>query len=136
MKKLVFLASLATLCASSAFADGAEVFKKCVACHGPKAEKSYLNKVPVLTTLDKDTMVENMKKYNAHIMADCAPKNLENYHFYIPADKLDMFVINYIQDDSKTLLSANLVSQNEPQITKFEVKFRSKSDIIRAVYHS
>ena len=47
-----------------------------------------------------------------------------------------MFVINYIQDDSKTLLSANLVSQNEPQITKFEGKFRSKSDIIRAVYHS
>lgn len=65
MKKLVFLASLAALCASSAFADGAEVFKKCVACHGPKAEKSYLNKVPVLTTLDKDTMVENMKKYKA-----------------------------------------------------------------------
>lgn len=80
--------------------------------------------------------LENMKKYNAHIMADCAPKNLENYHFYIPADKLDMFVINYIQDDSKTLLSANLISQNEPQITKFEGKFRSKSDIIRAVYHS
>ena len=80
--------------------------------------------------------LENMKKYNAHIVADCVPKNLENYHFYIPADKLDMFVINYIQDDSKTLLSANLISQNEPQITKFEVKFRSKSDIIRAVYHS
>ena len=80
--------------------------------------------------------LENMKRYNAHIVADCAPKNLENYHFYIPADKLDMFVINYIQDDSKTLLSANLISQNEPQITKFEGKFRSKSDIIRAVYHS
>jgi len=63
-------------------------------------------------------------------------RNLENYHFYIPADKLDMFVINYIQDDSKTLLSANLISQNEPQTTKFQSKFRSKSDIIRAIYHS
>lgn len=44
---------------------GAVVFKKCIACHGPKAEKSYLNKIPVLTTLDPNEMVENMKKYKA-----------------------------------------------------------------------
>lgn len=44
---------------------GAVVFKKCVACHGAKAEKSYLNKIPVLTTLDPNGMVENMKKYKA-----------------------------------------------------------------------
>lgn len=46
-------------------AQGEKVFKKCVACHGAKAEKSYLNKVPVLTTLDAETMVTDMKAYKA-----------------------------------------------------------------------
>ncbi|MCI6988111.1 MAG: c-type cytochrome [Campylobacter sp.] len=46
-------------------AQGEKVFKKCIACHGAKAEKSYLNKVPVLTTLDAETMVTDMKAYKA-----------------------------------------------------------------------
>ena len=41
------------------------VFKKCIACHGAKAEKAYLNKVPVLTTVDPAERLELMKGYKA-----------------------------------------------------------------------
>ncbi|MFL1705643.1 MULTISPECIES: c-type cytochrome [unclassified Campylobacter] len=66
MKKLLIVSGAAALLASSLFAaDGATLYKKCVACHGPKAEKSFLNKVPVLTTLSKEEMVEALKAYKA-----------------------------------------------------------------------
>lgn len=66
MKKLLLVSGVAALLASSlAAADGATLYKKCVACHGPKAEKSFLNKVPVLTTLSKEDMVASLKAYKA-----------------------------------------------------------------------
>lgn len=88
MKKSLFISLALAACVSMGFAEdnatkanataevasagfsgdvdkGADIFKKCVACHGAKAEKSYLNKIPVLTTLDPAEMVENMKKYKA-----------------------------------------------------------------------
>lgn len=65
MKKLVFL-SVLTLGACGLFAaDGATLFKKCATCHGAKAEKVYLNKVPALNTLTAETRLEAMKAYKA-----------------------------------------------------------------------
>ena len=49
MKKLFVISSVAAMLAVGSFAaDGAAVYKKCVACHGAKAEKPYMNKVPAL----------------------------------------------------------------------------------------
>ncbi len=69
MKKFLLLCSL---CAASALfaADGAELFKKCVTCHGPQAERSYLNKVPVLTSVDAAERLELMKAYKAGTLGD------------------------------------------------------------------
>ena len=66
MKKLLIVSGAAALLTSSLFAaDGATIYKKCVACHGPKAEKSFLNKVPVLNTLSKEDMLASLKAYKA-----------------------------------------------------------------------
>ena len=66
MKRLALgLLVLGLACSSSFAADGEKVYKKCVACHGAKAEKVYLNKIPALNSLDPQEMVENMKKYKA-----------------------------------------------------------------------
>lgn len=63
MKKVVFLL---VACACLSFgADGAKVYKQCIACHGLKAEKVYLNKVPALNSLDSAKMVEDMKQFKA-----------------------------------------------------------------------
>lgn len=62
---LVICVAVAAFGGSLFAADGATVYKKCVACHGAKAEKSYLNKVPVLTTLDPAEMENLMKEYKA-----------------------------------------------------------------------
>ena len=64
-KSLIVCAALAAFACSSFAADGEALFKKCAACHGAKAEKSYLNKVPVLTTLDKEARIADMKAYKA-----------------------------------------------------------------------
>lgn len=66
MKKTFIVGALACVMTGSLFAaDGATVYKKCIACHGPKAEKSYLNKVPVLTQVDPAKRLEDMKAYKA-----------------------------------------------------------------------
>lgn len=66
MKKLLFVSCVAAIACSTAFAaDGATLFKKCAACHGAKAEKMYLNKVPVLTTIDPAARLADMKAYKA-----------------------------------------------------------------------
>ena len=66
MKKFAFAACAALFAATCSFgADGATIFKKCVTCHGMKAEKSYLNKVPVLTTVDAAERLALMKEYKA-----------------------------------------------------------------------
>ena len=66
MKKLIIVSGAAALLAGSLFAaDGATLYKKCAACHGPKAEKAYLNKVPALNTLSKEEIAESLKGYKA-----------------------------------------------------------------------
>lgn len=46
-------------------ADGATIYKKCVACHGPTAKTVYAGKVPVLAGQDKAKLVESMRGYKA-----------------------------------------------------------------------
>ncbi len=46
-------------------ADGASIYKKCQACHGLKAEKKYMNKVPALSTLKADYIVNALEGYKA-----------------------------------------------------------------------
>ncbi|KAB0614211.1 c-type cytochrome [Campylobacter hyointestinalis] len=65
MRKILFVSALAALSCSMYAADGATIFNKCKACHGAKAEKSYLNKVPVLTTVDAAERLALMKEYKA-----------------------------------------------------------------------
>lgn len=66
MKKIALSVIVLGLACSSIFAaDGATVYKKCVTCHGVKAERVYLNKIPALNALDSEKMVEDMKKYKA-----------------------------------------------------------------------
>lgn len=65
MKKLLAISALACLSVSAFAADGAKLYKKCVACHGAKAEKEYLNKVPALKTLSSAERLQYMKEYAA-----------------------------------------------------------------------
>ena len=66
MKKLIIVSGATALLVGSLFAaDGATLYKKCAACHGPKAEKVYLNKVPALNTLSKEEIAESLKGYKA-----------------------------------------------------------------------
>ncbi len=46
-------------------ADGAAAYKKCVSCHGAKAEKHALNKSEVIDTWDAAKIEEALKGYKA-----------------------------------------------------------------------
>ena len=63
MKKIVLLIALA--CVGAFAADGAAIYKKCAVCHGAKAEKKYLNKVPALVEIDPAQRLADMKAYKA-----------------------------------------------------------------------
>ena len=63
MKKLLIVSGVAALLSTAAFADGATIYKKCIACHGAKAEKVFNNKVPALTSLDAAAIEESLKGY-------------------------------------------------------------------------
>ena len=64
MKKLLIVSGVAALLSTAAFAaDGATIYKKCIACHGAKAEKVFNNKVPALTSLDAAAIEEAIKGY-------------------------------------------------------------------------
>lgn len=65
MKKLVVISALACLGVSAFAADGATLYKKCAVCHGPKADKVYLNKVPALNSISKADRLKYMKEYTA-----------------------------------------------------------------------
>lgn len=66
MKKMLILSGIVATLATGAFAtDGATLYKKCIACHGPKAEKSFQNKVTPLNTLSKDELIASIKSYKA-----------------------------------------------------------------------
>lgn len=65
MKKLIVVSALACLGVSAFAADGATLYKKCAVCHGPKADKVYLNKVPALNSISKAERLKYMKEYAA-----------------------------------------------------------------------
>jgi len=62
MKKIV-LALAVTAAATFAMADGAALFKKCVGCHGAKAEKKALNKSQVIQGWDAAKIQASLKGY-------------------------------------------------------------------------
>ena len=64
MKKFVAISALACLAISSYAADGATLYKKCAVCHGPKADKVYLNKVPALKSISTAERLQYMKEYS------------------------------------------------------------------------
>ncbi|WP_024954874.1 c-type cytochrome [Sulfurospirillum arcachonense] len=62
MKKSIFL--IVTLFATFLMAnDGAALYKKCIGCHGVKAEKKALNKSAVIQGWDKVTLAKALKGY-------------------------------------------------------------------------
>ncbi len=64
MKKFLLIALAgATTCMLAA--DGAALYKKCQVCHGAKAEKKYMNKVPALSTLKADYIAKALEGYKA-----------------------------------------------------------------------
>lgn len=65
MKKLLALCALFCLGVSAYAADGATLFKKCTVCHGEKADKVYLGKVPALKTVSAAERLQFMKEYAA-----------------------------------------------------------------------
>lgn len=71
MKKIVL--SLVVAGTALMAADGAALFKKCIACHGAHAEKKALNKSEIIAEWDAAKMEEALKGYkegkrNAHGM--------------------------------------------------------------------
>ena len=62
MKKIALALAIAAASTLMA-ADGAALYKKCVACHGAKAEKKALNKSHVIQGWSVDKLVASMKGY-------------------------------------------------------------------------
>ncbi|MBK1963982.1 cytochrome c [Campylobacter novaezeelandiae] len=65
MKKLLAISALVCLGVSAYAADGATLFKKCAVCHGAKADKVYLGKVPALASLSYEERAQALKEYQA-----------------------------------------------------------------------
>lgn len=65
MKKAILaLAATGTVSLMMA-ADGAAIYKKCVACHGPAGNMVYLGKVPALAGQPAEKGIEYLKGYKA-----------------------------------------------------------------------
>ena len=65
MKKFLAITAAACVGVAAFAADAATLYKKCAVCHGAKAEKVYLNKVPALKTIPKADRLKYMKEYAA-----------------------------------------------------------------------
>ncbi|KAA6233691.1 c-type cytochrome [Campylobacter sp. LR264d] len=65
MKKLIVMSMAACIGISAFAADGATLYKKCAVCHGPKADKVYLKKVPALKDSTAEQRLGYMKEYAA-----------------------------------------------------------------------
>ncbi len=65
MKKALICFAMAGIATCAFAADGAEIYKKCVTCHGKKAEMVYLKKVPALNTIAPEQRLADMKAYKA-----------------------------------------------------------------------
>lgn len=64
MKKIAALLLVAGV-STSLFADGAALYKKCISCHGAKAEKKALGKSQVIAGWDVAKTEEALKGYKA-----------------------------------------------------------------------
>lgn len=65
MKKVVLGLIAAGAASMLMAADGAAIYKKCVACHGPTGKTVYAGKVPAQAGKDKAYVVEALKGYKA-----------------------------------------------------------------------
>ncbi|MCV6608882.1 MAG: c-type cytochrome [Campylobacterales bacterium] len=64
MKK--FASLLLVACTSTAFAaDGAKLYKKCISCHGAKAEKKALGKSQIIKGWAAAKTIASLKGYKA-----------------------------------------------------------------------
>ncbi|QKG29874.1 MULTISPECIES: c-type cytochrome [unclassified Campylobacter] len=63
MKKIIFFVTTLVLGSSLYATDGAEIYKKCNACHGQYAEKKYANKVPPLVSVSKEDRLKALEGY-------------------------------------------------------------------------
>lgn len=61
MKKVLLVALFGASCMMAA--DGAALYKPCIACHGAKAEKKALNKSQVVQGWAEDKIVASLKGY-------------------------------------------------------------------------
>lgn len=61
MKKLLVIVALGATCMFAA--DGAALYKPCIACHGAKAEKKALNASHVIQGWEVDKTVAALKGY-------------------------------------------------------------------------
>jgi len=64
MKKvLIALSVILGLWSSSAADEGADLFKKCAACHGQQGEKAALGKSKIIKDMSKDQISAALKGY-------------------------------------------------------------------------
>lgn len=69
MKKILSIGIGLLISASSVFAEeidlekGEQLYKKCISCHGIKAEKKALGKSVSISGWDKETLVQSMIGY-------------------------------------------------------------------------
>ncbi len=60
MKTLLAILGLTAILGA---ADGADLYKKCAACHGQNGEKAALGKSKLVNTMNKDEIVTALKGY-------------------------------------------------------------------------
>jgi len=65
MKKVIIASMVAAATATVLSASGADIFKKCVACHGANGKTVYAGKVPALAGQDSAALTEKLKAYAA-----------------------------------------------------------------------
>lgn len=87
MKKAILLAMMATLTLSAA--DGAALYNKCAACHGPKGEKHALGKSKIINAMPPAEIVTALNGYKdgtyggpmkAVMKGQAAPLSEEDIH--------------------------------------------------------
>lgn len=76
-KLLLSLSALALISTSALAADGEALFKKCVACHGKKAEKKAPGAEVIINTLSEKEIADALAGYKAGTFGGKAKKTME-----------------------------------------------------------
>jgi len=63
MNKIILLVFTITLSSSLYAKDVKELFEKCSACHGDKAEEQAFGKSKIINTLSKEDIIKALKSY-------------------------------------------------------------------------